>query len=153
MSHLSASKPEYDFWDYVNCARCHLSYASDVGGPQVPFWLTECGHVLCNNHLSQSRLLLAVSHLSSRKLSIDSDRSCAQCGSRDIELVSLQRQVPVQFQHHLGLIFDAFLHRWIHPCQNGSWLFPTYWMELLMLPRYNIICALCFQCYSTSPPT
>ena len=46
---------EFDFWDYVACSRCHLSFNQDGGGhPPVPFWVTECGHVICNNHLSKS---------------------------------------------------------------------------------------------------
>lgn len=48
-----ASDPntDIDFWELVSCARCHLPYASEPG-KSVPFWLTECGHVICNNHLS-----------------------------------------------------------------------------------------------------
>lgn len=45
---------EYDFWDFVACARCHLPFVPESGGtPSVPFWVTECGHVICNNHLSE----------------------------------------------------------------------------------------------------
>ena len=49
----SVSTPELDFWEFVNCARCHLPFDTDVGTPPVPFWLTECGHIVCNNHLSE----------------------------------------------------------------------------------------------------
>jgi hypothetical protein len=43
----------YDFWEAVTCAKCHLRFVPDGGGPPLaPFWITECGHVLCNNHLS-----------------------------------------------------------------------------------------------------
>lgn len=53
MSNISvAARPEFDFWEFVTCARCHLPYASDSGVPGIPFWLTECGHIVCNNHLS-----------------------------------------------------------------------------------------------------
>lgn len=46
--------PDFDFWDFVSCAVCHISYSSpDRGPPPVPFWITECGHVLCNSHLGQ----------------------------------------------------------------------------------------------------
>jgi hypothetical protein len=44
---------EFDFWDFVNCSICHLPFTSSDRGPPVPFWITECGHVLCNNHLSK----------------------------------------------------------------------------------------------------
>ena len=43
----------YDFWEAVTCAKCHLRFVPDGGGPPlVPFWITECGHILCNNHIS-----------------------------------------------------------------------------------------------------
>jgi hypothetical protein len=51
----------YDFWEAVTCAKCHLRFVPDGGGPPLaPFWITECGHILCNNHLSgyTDRLIL-----------------------------------------------------------------------------------------------
>ncbi|KAF9818931.1 hypothetical protein IEO21_02469 [Rhodonia placenta] len=74
MSNTSATSQELDFWEFVNCSRCHLPFATDSGTPPVPFWLTECGHVLCNNHLN-------------------ADQSCAQCGSQGIQLIPLQREM------------------------------------------------------------
>ncbi|KAI6132111.1 hypothetical protein EDD16DRAFT_1534629 [Pisolithus croceorrhizus] len=59
-----SSEQDLDFWDFVSCK----------GPPAVPFWLTECGHVVCNNHLSP-------------------DRSCAKCGDQGIELIPLQRNM------------------------------------------------------------
>jgi len=48
-----AGETVYDFWEAVTCAKCHLRFVPDAGGPPlVPFWITECGHILCNNHLS-----------------------------------------------------------------------------------------------------
>lgn len=44
---------DLEFWDSVDCAKCHLLFAPERGpSPPVPFWLTECGHILCNSHLS-----------------------------------------------------------------------------------------------------
>ncbi|KAI0727230.1 hypothetical protein C8Q72DRAFT_841583 [Fomitopsis betulina] len=68
------STPDLDFWEFVNCARCHLPFETEGGAPPVPFWLTECGHVVCNNHLN-------------------SDQSCAQCGAQGIQLVPLQKEL------------------------------------------------------------
>lgn len=49
----AAQPQDFDFWEYVACSRCCLSFTPDSGGPPpVPFWVTECGHVVCNNHLS-----------------------------------------------------------------------------------------------------
>lgn len=56
------SQQEFDFWDYVSCSLCYLLFTpNDKGPPPVPFWLTECGHVLCNNHLRQWYLFLFTS--------------------------------------------------------------------------------------------
>ena len=53
MSTLSTS-PELDFWEFVSCGICHLEFIKDNGGvSSVPFWITECGHVVCNTHLSE----------------------------------------------------------------------------------------------------
>ncbi|KAJ7685320.1 hypothetical protein DFH06DRAFT_1158124 [Mycena polygramma] len=73
MSNISAAPAEFDFWEFVSCARCQLPFASDSGAT-IPFWLTECGHVVCNTHLS-------------------ADQSCAQCGMTGIQLVPLQREM------------------------------------------------------------
>ncbi|KAG9226125.1 hypothetical protein CCMSSC00406_0005036 [Pleurotus cornucopiae] len=58
--------PEFDFWEFVACAKCYLPFISH-SGPSVPFWLTECGHVL-----------------------LGSDQSCPQCRSPKIQLIPLQ---------------------------------------------------------------
>ena len=49
------AKPEdVDVWEFVTCAKCQLAFSPDgISGPTVPFWITECGHVLCNAHLSK----------------------------------------------------------------------------------------------------
>ncbi|KAJ8078871.1 hypothetical protein PM082_013155 [Marasmius tenuissimus] len=75
MSSTSANQQEFDFWEFVSCAKCQLPFYSGASNvATVPFWLTDCGHVICNNHLK-------------------SDQSCAQCGTQDIQLLPLQREV------------------------------------------------------------
>ena len=49
---MSLASSDFDFWDFVACAKCQLPFSSNSGGT-VPFWLTECGHVICNTHLSE----------------------------------------------------------------------------------------------------
>ncbi|KAH0827155.1 hypothetical protein J3R83DRAFT_4846 [Lanmaoa asiatica] len=67
--------PEFNFWDFVSCAVCHLPFSpADRGPPPVPFWITECGHVLCNSHLNPNQ-------------------SCAKCGDQGIQLMPLQRNI------------------------------------------------------------
>ncbi|KAH8989217.1 hypothetical protein EDB86DRAFT_2944604 [Lactarius hatsudake] len=59
MSHVSSSSPnDLDIWEFV------------------PFWLTECGHVICNVHLN-------------------ADQSCCVCGSQQIQMMPLQKEVRV----------------------------------------------------------
>lgn len=48
---------DFSFWEYVHCAVCQLPFIPDpvnapTAPPCTPFWLTECGHTLCNGHLS-----------------------------------------------------------------------------------------------------
>jgi len=52
MSNVSPDQADFDFWEFVCCAKCRMPFALDNGGATVPFWLTECGHVICNSHLS-----------------------------------------------------------------------------------------------------
>ncbi|KAI0340076.1 hypothetical protein BDW22DRAFT_1399021 [Trametopsis cervina] len=71
----TTTREDFDFWEFVSCGRCHLPFSADSRGvPSVPFWVTECGHVLCNTHLN-------------------SDQSCAKCGQRDIQVSPLQREI------------------------------------------------------------
>ncbi|EIW85076.1 hypothetical protein CONPUDRAFT_141814 [Coniophora puteana RWD-64-598 SS2] len=65
---------DFDFWKFVNCCVCHLRFASTSAAPPVPFWITECGHVICNNHLN-------------------SNQRCPQCGSHNIQLMPLQHDI------------------------------------------------------------
>ncbi|KAF8485612.1 hypothetical protein JB92DRAFT_2836809 [Gautieria morchelliformis] len=70
---------DFDYWEFVYCAICFLPFIADpdnapTAPPSVPFWLTECGHTLCNNHLH-------------------ADQSCAACGAGAIQLVPLQRDM------------------------------------------------------------
>ncbi|KAJ7172344.1 hypothetical protein C8R46DRAFT_1348784 [Mycena filopes] len=91
MSNISqAPAAELDFWEFVSCSRCQLPFASDSGAT-VPFWLTECGHVVCNTHLNI-------------------DQSCVQCGMAGIQLVPLQREMEApmsQWFHSLPHALDA----------------------------------------------
>ncbi|KZV82684.1 hypothetical protein EXIGLDRAFT_335988 [Exidia glandulosa HHB12029] len=64
-------------WPYIHCGVCHYLFQRQrdtSAPPSVPFWLTECGHVVCNTHLHPEKL-------------------CAQCGAQNIEVVSLQQQL------------------------------------------------------------
>ncbi|GAW01189.1 hypothetical protein LENED_002770 [Lentinula edodes] len=71
MSAEPISASNFNFWEFVCCAKCQLPFNSGANGSTVPFWLTECGHVICNNHLN-------------------SDQTCAQCRSPGIQLIPLQ---------------------------------------------------------------
>lgn len=66
---MSNPKPEFDIWEFVSCAKCHLPFSADPAAPPlVPFWLTSCGHVLCNNHISLSPSSLAQEFVDSSRL-------------------------------------------------------------------------------------
>ncbi|KAI0306346.1 hypothetical protein B0F90DRAFT_739094 [Multifurca ochricompacta] len=75
MSHISSPRTDLDIWDFVTCSKCHLPFSSGPSAPpQVPFWLTECGHVICNLHLN-------------------ADQSCCECGAQRIQMMPLQREL------------------------------------------------------------
>lgn len=52
MSNDQQDQDTSDFWEFVACAKCRMPFALESGVATVPFWLTECGHVMCNNHIS-----------------------------------------------------------------------------------------------------
>ncbi|KAH7097027.1 hypothetical protein BKA62DRAFT_717875 [Auriculariales sp. MPI-PUGE-AT-0066] len=68
-------------WPFVHCAVCHHLYQTPRAGqdgvsaqPTLPFWLTECGHVICNNHIRP-------------------DRVCTKCGEQDVQATALSHQM------------------------------------------------------------
>ncbi|KAF8969822.1 hypothetical protein BDZ97DRAFT_1792866, partial [Flammula alnicola] len=74
MSNISPDQPDFDFWEFVSCSKCRMPFSMENGTATIPFWLTECGHVICNSHLNP-------------------DQSCTQCGSQGIQLTPLQREM------------------------------------------------------------
>ncbi|KAF8798183.1 hypothetical protein BYT27DRAFT_7265288 [Phlegmacium glaucopus] len=76
-------RPDFDFWEFVSCAKCQLLFSLD--GAAVPFWLTECGHVICNNHLNP-------------------DQSCSQCGTQGIQLAPLQQEMEAPMSEWFGSV-------------------------------------------------
>lgn len=92
MTNISSDQSDFDFWEFVSCAKCQLSFSPDAA--LVPFWLTECGHVICNNHLSL--LFLSTNLNCSNVGQIDPDQSCSHCGSQGIQLAPLQQEVLSQ---------------------------------------------------------
>ncbi|KIP08143.1 hypothetical protein PHLGIDRAFT_388983 [Phlebiopsis gigantea 11061_1 CR5-6] len=92
MSSLEQSAPvrDFDFWEFVCCSKCHLSYIPDAGGPPtVPFWVTECGHVICNNHLR-------------------SDHRCAKCGATNVQVAALQQEMEPPMSNWFTPVPQAF---------------------------------------------
>ncbi|KAF9265461.1 hypothetical protein L218DRAFT_997428 [Marasmius fiardii PR-910] len=88
---MSTPQTEFDFWEFVTCSKCQLSFLSgpDTVG-NVPFWLTECGHIMCNNHISPSSVFLVFPP--NVQMTLESDQSCAQCGAKGVEFLPLQRE-------------------------------------------------------------
>lgn len=65
---LNQIEPDADFWNYIACTKCSLTYSAD-DTLTIPFWLTECGHVVCNNHLSVFLAAHVYAHLTKINLS------------------------------------------------------------------------------------
>ncbi|KAI0273334.1 hypothetical protein BC834DRAFT_816923 [Gloeopeniophorella convolvens] len=90
MSHASSSsRAEPDIWEFVTCSKCHLPFSLDPAAPpQVPFWLTECGHVICNLHLN-------------------ADQSCCECGAQRIQMIPLQRELDPPMSYWFSSVPQA----------------------------------------------
>ena len=105
----------YDFWEAVTCAKCHLRFVPDSGGPPlVPFWITECGHILCNSHISgyiDNRSSFGPALISNGLE--DADQSCSHCGDRPINLAPLQREVSNDQR-------TARIFVWLLTCADGT---------------------------------
>lgn len=96
MSNISAAS-ELDFWEFVNCGICHLEFVKENGTlSSVPFWLTECGHVVCNSHISAWLLVSAPKARGGLPSYFkDPDHSCSECGSQGVQLMPLAREVSL----------------------------------------------------------
>ncbi|PAV24015.1 zinc-RING finger [Pyrrhoderma noxium] len=70
---------DFNIWEFVTCAICQTTFLPNGASvPTIPFWITECGHVLCNSHLN-------------------ADKSCTYCNAQRIELMPLQKEMPPPF--------------------------------------------------------
>ncbi|KZT52682.1 hypothetical protein CALCODRAFT_79375 [Calocera cornea HHB12733] len=80
------SPPAARLWPLIHCNVCLLPFFphnNPSNPPPVPFWMTECGHVICNAHLR-------------------SDQTCAFCNAASAR--------PVPLQAHVRLPFRAVIH-------------------------------------------
>ena len=101
---------KYSAWEFVHCGICYLPFINPrnpEAPPPVPFWLTECSHVVCNNHLSELSLMACCPWLRrvlTRSIRVflfnhpfdskDADQTCRQCADGlHIELMPLQLDV------------------------------------------------------------
>ncbi|KAH9901352.1 hypothetical protein C8Q73DRAFT_636290 [Cubamyces lactineus] len=90
MSNLSGQTAEFDFWEFVNCGVCHLEFSRESGAlSSIPFWLTDCGHVVCNTHLN-------------------ADQTCAVCGNPKMQLMPLQRELEPPLSNWFGSVSQGF---------------------------------------------
>jgi len=61
---------------------------------------------------------------------VDPDQSCSQCGSQDIQLAPLQREVGLNNWMYSP---DTNLRRWRPPCLTGFTLYPKLLILFHML--------------------
>jgi hypothetical protein len=73
MSSLPQDSSSYEFWEFVSCSQCHQPYLTGDSLPPIPFWLTECGHVICHNHFNS--------------------KNCAKCGAQSVQAIPLERDM------------------------------------------------------------
>lgn len=89
-----ARDAQYSAWEFVHCSVCYLPFINPRNPnapPIIPFWLAECTHVVCNNHLNV-------------------DRTCRQCNDgKRIELMPLQLDLPEPMSRWFQPLPDALL--------------------------------------------
>lgn len=79
-------------WEYVHCSVCMVLFLPPDRpdrAPDIPFWLTECGHVVCNNHLK-------------------ADQSCAACGTTNVNIVALQRNMSAPLSEWFRPLSESY---------------------------------------------
>ncbi|CAE6424268.1 unnamed protein product [Rhizoctonia solani] len=88
---MQASPTDKSIWEYVHCSVCMMLFLPPNRTdpvPDIPFWLTECGHVICNNHLM-------------------ADQSCASCRAKNPTIVPLQRNMSPPVSEWFRPLADA----------------------------------------------
>ncbi|KAH7340756.1 hypothetical protein B0J17DRAFT_332372 [Rhizoctonia solani] len=88
---MQNSPNDNSIWEYVHCSVCMVLFLSPNrldSTPDIPFWLTECGHVICNNHLM-------------------ADQSCGSCGAKNPSIVPLQRNMASPVSEWFRPVADA----------------------------------------------
>ncbi|CAE6520894.1 unnamed protein product [Rhizoctonia solani] len=88
---MQNSSNDNSIWEYVHCSVCMVLFLPPNRldpVPDIPFWLTECGHVICNNHLM-------------------ADQSCASCGAKNPSIVPLQRNMSSPVSEWFRPVADA----------------------------------------------
>ncbi|KAF8710914.1 kinase-like protein, partial [Rhizoctonia solani] len=88
---MQTSSNDNSIWEYVHCSVCMVLFLPPNHPdpvPDIPFWLTECGHVVCNNHLM-------------------ADQSCASCGAKNPSIVPLQRNMSPPVSEWFRPLSDA----------------------------------------------
>ncbi|KAF8610522.1 hypothetical protein BDV93DRAFT_463498 [Ceratobasidium sp. AG-I] len=79
-------------WEYVHCSVCMVLFLPPNRpdpAPDIPFWLTECGHIVCNNHLK-------------------ADQSCASCGATNVDIVPLQRNMSAPLSEWFRPLSESY---------------------------------------------
>ena len=134
MSSLSDSHTDFDIWDTICCAKCLLPFPSKAG-PTIPFWLTECGHILCNNHLSEQR-----------GFTLPDSPSYGTRSQSELHTVWRSRHSacpsPKRGFHFLSSSIRAHascVHRWKHRCPSGFVRFHRHWMQLFTPSRFQLL--------------
>ena len=136
----SLSDTDLDLWDTISCSKCLLPFLSKAG-PTIPFWLTECGHILCNNHLSKQ---MATCHPFLRLTVPGPNQSCTQCGAQGIQLTPLQKEVATSSRLPSTLKRSCHgLHRWKPRCPSGFVRSRRPWMLLLIPSRFYCNVPMC----------
>jgi hypothetical protein len=137
MTTLSAIRPVFDVWEFVSCGICHIPYGNPAGGQSSNvFWLTDCGHILCNNHLSpltpriRIRRLIFASDIHRLRSYMWTMRHTSDTGG------SIAARCSLFTLYSIRSNLICCMSRWILYSQTCFHLWPTCWTPPPKLLRY-----------------
>ena len=129
MANASPEQQDIDFWEFVSCGRCRMPFSTENNTATIPFWLTECGHIICNNHLSLSFHCCGSSSCSCDDISnslqtlirvvLNVDRkeyTWHRCSERFVTSYSKYRRgsICTDGSTYVDMVSVHFLRSWIH---------------------------------------
>lgn len=91
----------FSLWEFVHCGICYTFWSDP---PRIPLWATDCGHIICNDHLSgpltcRYRDCSEKKNLLIASTSKGPNGSCSCCGLEGVAVLPLKNDVNMDVPH------------------------------------------------------